>query len=148
MGSIRFTIFYILCGLAAAGAQAMSNLGSLTPMVGASGAIGGVMGAYIMLYPRVKVHMFVMFFILFTTFRVPAIAMLGYWFAMQLFSGITSIGSTGGGVAFWAHIGGFVAGACLVMIFKDNELLLNHPFHGWNKSKHPVNIWDDPSNRQ
>lgn len=144
MGSVRFAIFYVLCGLAAAAAQALSDPGSTTPMVGASGAIGGVMGAYIVLYPRVKVHMFVMIFVV----RIPAIAMLGYWFAMQVFSGITSIGATGGGVAFWAHIGGFIAGALLVMVFKDQELLLNHPYHGWKKSQNPADVWNDPSNRQ
>lgn len=148
MGPVRFGIFYILCGLAAGAAQTFMDPSSTIPMVGASGAIGGVMGAYIMLYPRVKVHMFVIIFIIFTTFRIPAIAMLGYWFGMQVLSGITSIGSTGGGVAFWAHIGGFVTGALLVLVFKDEELLLNHPYHGWKKPADPSNIWDDPSNRQ
>ena len=148
MGSMRFAVFYILCGLCAAAAQAVSDLGSTIPMVGASGAIGGVMGAYIMLYPRVKVHMFVIFIFIFTTFRIPAVAMLGYWIAVQFVGGLSSLGSTGGGVAFWAHIGGFAGGAALVWLFKDDELLLNHPYHGWHKQADPANIWNDPENRQ
>jgi len=144
MGSVRFAIFYILCGLFAAAAQIVSAPDSVIPMVGASGAIGGVMGAYIMLYPRVRVHLLVFFFII----RVPAFAMLLYWIALQVMGGISSLGSTGGGVAFWAHVGGFVAGAVLVWFMKDDELLLKHPYHGWNKSEDPENIWQDPSNRQ
>lgn len=146
MGPVRFTLFYLLSGLAAAAAQIVSDTGSTIPMVGASGAIGGVMGAYIVLFPKVKVHLLVMFII---TFRVPAIAMLGYWIVVQLLGGISSLGTSGGGVAFWAHVGGFAAGAALVWVFKDEELLLNHPYHGWNQTtSDPTSIWDDPRNRQ
>lgn len=148
MGSMRFLVFYLLCGLAAAGAQVLSNTGSTIPMVGASGAIGGVMGAYIMLYPKVKVHMAVIFIFIFTTFRVPAIAMLGYWIVVQLLGAFSSMGASGGGVAFWAHVGGFAAGASLVWLFKDNELLLNHPYHGWHQAVNPADIWHDPRNQQ
>jgi membrane associated rhomboid family serine protease len=144
MGSVRFAIFYLLSGFAAAAAQILSGPSSLVPMVGASGAIGGVMGAYIVLYPKVKVHMLV--FIM--TFRVPAIAMLGYWIVMQVLGGVSSMGSTGGGTAFWAHVGGFVAGALLVLVFKDEELLITHPYHGWKQKENPADIWQDPSNRQ
>ena len=119
MGPLRFAIFYLLCGLAAALAQIVSNPGSLVPMVGASGAIGGVMGAYAILYPRARVHMLVIFFII-TTISVPALFMLGYWFLLQLVSGFLSFGQSGGGVAFWAHIGGFLAGIILVFIFIDS----------------------------
>lgn len=131
MGPVRFLIFYLLSGLAAAGAQVAVEPGSGIPMVGASGAIGGVMGAYIMLYPKVKVHLLLILIIIVTTIRVPAVLMLGYWFALQFFGGFSSLGSEGGGVAFWAHIGGFVAGALLVSLFKDNELLRRHPHYGW-----------------
>lgn len=148
MGPVRFLVFYLICGFAAAAAQVMAGPGSPIPMVGASGAIGGVMGAYIVLYPRVKVHMLIIFVIIFTTFRIPAIAMLGYWIVVQVLGGISSIGATGGGVAFWAHVGGFVAGAVLVNLFKDNEMLLNHPYHGWNQAPNPRDIWKDPQNRQ
>ncbi|MFT7560313.1 MAG: membrane associated rhomboid family serine protease [Flavobacteriales bacterium] len=153
MGPVRFAIFYALSGLCAAAAQIVSQPDSAIPMVGASGAIGGVMGAYIVLYPRVKVTMLVILFIIITTFRVPAIAMLGYWIAVQVLGGISSMGATGGGVAFWAHVGGFAAGAALVFVFKDDELLFNHPFHGWKNTgqgsgRKATDIWDDPSNRQ
>jgi membrane associated rhomboid family serine protease len=102
-------------------------------MVGASGAIGGVMGAYVLLYPRVNVHMLVWFGFYVTTFAIPAIWMLGYWFLVQVIGGIGSIGAQGGGVAFWAHVGGFVAGAVLVVLFRNPALLDRHPYHGWNR---------------
>ncbi|PCI51352.1 MAG: rhomboid family intramembrane serine protease [Moraxellaceae bacterium] len=144
MGSVRFAIFYVACGLCAAAAHAFIGFDSVLPMVGASGAIGGVMGAYIMLYPRVQVRMLVFIIVV----RVPAVAMLGYWIFVQLMGGMSSIGSSSGGVAFWAHVGGFAAGAALVWLFKDDELLLNHPHRGWNKAAAPTDIWDDPENRQ
>jgi membrane associated rhomboid family serine protease len=114
-------------------------------MVGASGAIGGVMGAYILLYPRVKVHIFV-FFILAFPLRIPAYVMLGYWFGLQLISGITT-DSSSGGVAFWAHVGGFLGGAILSVIFKDEELLCGHEYYGWSTRKDPKNIWEIPENK-
>ena len=144
MGSLRFAIFYVLCGLGAAAAQVLSNTDSLVPMVGASGAIGGVMGAYIMLYPRVKVSLLVFIMI----FRVPAIVMLGYWFVVQVLGGLSSTSATGGGTAFWAHIGGFAAGAVLIWLMKDDELLLKHPYHGWRQVNDPVDVWNKPENRQ
>jgi membrane associated rhomboid family serine protease len=133
MGHLRFLVFYLLCGLAAAGLQIAADPSSIIPMVGASGAIGGVMGAYIMLYPRVTVHMFVVLGFYMTTFAMPAFWMLGYWFVLQLLGGFSSVGASGGGVAFWAHIGGFVAGALLIFIFRDVELVRRHPYHGWHK---------------
>jgi len=137
MGSVRFAIFYVLCGFAAAGAQIIADTSSPIPMVGASGAIGGVMGAYVILYPRVHVHLFAYF----TTIAVPAVFMLGYWFLLQVFGGFSSLGVEGGGVAFWAHLGGFAAGAILVGFFKDDELLAMHPYHGWKQRSHPSRAW-------
>ena len=131
MGPGRFAIFYLLCGLAAAALQVLANSSSPVPMVGASGAIGGVMGAYIVLYPRVHVHLLIFLGFFVTTFAVPAVAMLGYWLIVQLLGGVSSLGATGGGVAFWAHVGGFVAGALLVLVFKDEALLAEHPHRGW-----------------
>lgn len=131
MGPIRFLIFYLLCGGLAAAAQVVADPSSTIPMVGASGAIGGVMGAYIMLYPKVNVHLIVILVVLVTSFRVPAVAMLGYWALLQVIGGFTSLGSTGGGVAFWAHIGGFAAGALLAHVFKNEALLKKHPHYGW-----------------
>jgi len=131
MGPARFIIFYVLCGLLAAALQIMLTINPELPMVGASGAIGGVMGAYILLYPRVKVILLIFLGFFVTTISVPAILMLGYWFLLQLLGGLSSVTSTGGGVAFWAHIGGFVGGAILVNLFRDRELLNRHPYHGW-----------------
>ena len=133
MGHARFVLFYLLCGLAAATAQMLADPGSGIPMVGASGAIGGVMGAYVILYPRVNVHM--LFFLGFyvTTFAIPAVWMIGYWFLVQMLGGLGSLGAQGGGVAFWAHVGGFIAGAALVLPFRNPALVDRHPYHGWQQ---------------
>lgn len=141
MGHFRFALFYILCGLAASALQVISAPESAIPMVGASGAIGGVMGAYILLFPRVRVHLLLILGFFVTTVAVPAVLMLGYWFALQLISGVATIGSDEGGVAFWAHIGGFVAGAGLALIFKDNKLLAKHPYRGWKKQESATQNW-------
>jgi membrane associated rhomboid family serine protease len=93
-------------------------------MVGASGAISGIMGAYVVLYPRVRVHMLVFLFIFITRIVVPAYLMLGYWFLLQLLGG--SMATEQGGVAFYAHVGGFIAGALLISAFKDPELVAKH----------------------
>lgn len=140
MGHVRFVIFYLLSGFAAATAQVLVNTESAVPMVGASGAIGGVMGAYILLYPRVHVHMLVILGFLVTTIAVPAFLMLGYWLLIQLISGFGALGGEGGGVAFWAHIGGFVAGAVLVLLFRDPRLVDRHPYHGWSR-RSPSRSW-------
>jgi membrane associated rhomboid family serine protease len=124
MGHVRYLAFYILCGLAAAAAQTYMNPSSPIPMVGASGAISGVMGAYIILYPRVRVHMLVILGFFITRIVVPAYLMLGYWFAIQLLGG--SLSAEQGGVAFWAHAGGFIAGAILIHLFRDPELVEKH----------------------
>ena len=144
MGSIRFAIFYLVIGILAALAQVLIDPNSTIPLVGASGAIGGVMGAYIMLYPRVKVHMLVFIFVI----KIPAVAMLGYWLAVQIIGSINTFGMTGGGVAFAAHVGGFISGALLIRYLKDDELLVNHPYHGWKKREDPANIWQNPDNHQ
>jgi len=124
MGHGRYLAFYLLCGLAAAGTQTFISPGSIVPMVGASGAISGVMGAYVILYPRVRVHMLVFLFVFITRIVVPAYLMLGYWFLLQLLGGSASQGE--GGVAFWAHVGGFVAGAALIRVFQDDDLVAQH----------------------
>jgi membrane associated rhomboid family serine protease len=118
LGPVRFAIFYVVCGLAAAGAKSASTHTSIIPMVGASGAIGGVMGAYALLFPRVRVNLLVFLGFYITTLSIPAVYMLGYWFLLQLISGIPAIGSAQGGVAFWAHAGGFLAGLALVLPFR------------------------------
>ena len=131
MGHARFAVFYLLCGLAAAALQIAFQPSSGIPMVGASGAIGGVMGAYVVLYPRVRVHAAVFLGFYVTRFSVSAGFMLGYWFLLQLFGGATDLGRRGGGgVAFWAHVGGFAAGVLLIMLFRDPQLVRRHPLHG------------------
>ena len=126
MGRMRYVVFYLLCGLGAAALQALLDPASPIPMVGASGAISGVMGAYVLLYPRVQVHMLVVLVVIVTRIRVPAFMMLGYWFILQLLGGAATAGSETGGVAFWAHVGGFIAGAVLIGLFKDRELVARH----------------------
>jgi membrane associated rhomboid family serine protease len=96
-------------------------------MVGASGAISGVMGAYIVLYPRVRVHMLIFLGFFITRAVVPAYLMLGYWFVLQILGGLPSLGGEDtGGVAVWAHAGGFLAGAVLILLFKDPQLVARH----------------------
>jgi membrane associated rhomboid family serine protease len=141
MGHFRFLGFYLLCGLAAAALQLVLTSDPEIPMVGASGAIGGVMGAYILLYPRVQVHMLVFLGIFVTVIAVPAVLMLGYWFLIQVLGGFVSVTGSGGGVAFWAHVGGFAAGALLVFGFRNPELLQRHPYHGW-RSRSPRRRWE------
>jgi len=125
MGRFRYAAFYVLCGLAAAATQTFLSPDSPVPMVGASGAISGVMGAYVILYPRVQVHKLVFIVIFVTRIVVPAYLMLGYWFLLQLLGGTTSLGGEGG-VAFWAHVGGFVGGALLIPLFRDADLVAEH----------------------
>jgi rhomboid family protein len=126
-GHGRFAAFYLLSGLAAAAAQTLVNPSSPIPMVGASGAISGVMGAYVVLYPRVRIHMLVVLGFFITRIVVPAFLMLGYWFLLQLLGGLPALGAEeGGGVAFWAHAGGFIAGAALILVFKDDALVAKH----------------------
>ena len=102
------------------------NPNSAIPMVGASGAISGVMGAYIVLYPRVRIHMLVILGFFITRIAVPAYVMLGYWFLLQILGGLPTLADESGGVAFWAHAGGFIAGIILIQIFKDPELVAKH----------------------
>jgi len=119
MGWFKFILFYFLCGIFAATAQIISNPSSMVPMVGASGAISGVMGAYAVLYPRVPVHMLVFFGFFFTRIVIPAFLVLGYWFLIQILSSFFSTDT--GGVAVWAHIGGFLSGILLVKLFSNSE---------------------------
>jgi membrane associated rhomboid family serine protease len=120
LGHFPYLIFYLACGIAASVAHILLNLDSRVPSVGASGAIAGVMGAYFVLYPRARVLTIVPLIIIFTFWWLPAWIVLGYWFLLQLLSGAaTSIavtGQSGPGIAFWAHVGGFVAGILLIKL--------------------------------
>ncbi len=121
IGPSGYLAFYIVCGLAAGITQTMFSWGSMIPTIGASGAISGVMGAYLILYPRSKVLTLVPLIIFFFTMRLPALVMIGYWFLIQFLSGIASLGAAqaGGGVAFWAHVGGFLLGAAIAVPFRS-----------------------------
>ena len=123
MGHLRFLAFYLLAGLAAGGAHIAAGPDSAIPTVGASGAISGVMGAYALLYPRARVRTLLVLVVFITVVDLPAWVMLGYWFVIQLFSGMAQAAGATGGVAFWAHVGGFVAGLVLVKPFEKRELV-------------------------
>ena len=122
MGHGRFLVFYLLCGTAAALAQTITAPDSVVPMVGASGAIAGVMGAYFVLYPKSRIVTLIPLFFFFQIIEVPAIFFLGIWFVMQFLSGVVSIGNAAtGGVAVWAHVAGFLAGLSGVIVFRRPE---------------------------
>ena len=124
MGHWRFMVFYLICGIAAVFAQVLPDPDSTIPMIGASGAISGVLGAYLLLYPHARVLMAIPLGIFFYTVRIPAGFVLIFWFGMQLFSSYVT-GQQQGGVAFGAHIGGFLAGMALIPFFRYKH----HPLH-------------------
>ncbi|HXW89883.1 MAG TPA: rhomboid family intramembrane serine protease [Terriglobales bacterium] len=123
LGHFLYLMFYLLCGFAGAITHILSNVGSRLPSIGASGAIAGVMGAYFVLYPKARVLTVVPLIVFFTFWWLPAWIVLGYWFLVQFLSGaataIVEPGQTSGGVAFWAHVGGFVAGIVLIKLLPE-----------------------------
>jgi membrane associated rhomboid family serine protease len=127
MGHFRFLVFYLVCGLAAAATHILMQPGSPVPTVGASGAISGILGAYLVLYPKVRVRMLFIFIVFFKVFRIPAWAVLLWWFAWQVLSALPEMMSVrpeiSSGVAVWAHIGGFVTGVVLVKLFENPNLV-------------------------
>ena len=127
MGRVRFVLFYLICGVAAAAAHVLLQPASPIPTVGASGAISGVLGAYLVLYPRVRVNMLFFFLIFFRVLQLPAWLVLIWWFAIQVLTGLPELmqlrPEVSGGVAVWAHVGGFVAGVILVKPFENHELV-------------------------
>lgn len=122
-GHLRFLLFYLLCGLLAGIAHIVMNPLSEIPTIGASGAVAGVMGAYIVLFPRSKITTLIFLVIFIQIVRIPAIIFLGFWFILQLLSGTLSLGiiEKSGGVAWWAHIGGFFTGMVIVFLFKKRS---------------------------
>ena len=120
LGHKRFVLFYLLCGVGAALLQIQINTGSQIPMVGASGAIAGVLGAYLIRFPRATVHVLVILIIFITFIRVPAMVVIGFWFLSNLTAGLGTLGiEETGGTAWFAHLGGFVSGVVLNQIFKQ-----------------------------
>lgn len=125
LGHGKYALFYVLCGIAAGLVHVMLAPYSRVPTLGASGAIAGVMGAYLVKFPHSRIITLVPIFIFFTTMEIPALLILLYWFVLQIFSGVGSIGysnvSDGGGVAWFAHVGGFVAGMILILVLRTRE---------------------------
>lgn len=115
LGHVLFLLFYLATGVAAALLQFATDPGSSIPMIGASGAIAGVMGGYLLLFPKAKVDVLFIIVIIFKIIPVPAWAALLVWFGLQLFNGVSTLGVEGGGVAHWAHAGGFIAGFALIL---------------------------------
>ena len=130
MGRGRFLAFYLLCGLAAAAAQVAVGPASPVPMVGASGAISGVLGGYLLLYPRVHVKVLFILFIFIRVIHIPAYLVLLWWIGYQIVLGLPELmaldSEVSGGVAFWAHIGGFAAGLALIKLFAREDLVARH----------------------
>ena len=121
MGHVRYLVFYLLAGLAATTLQVFIDQEAAIPMIGASGAIAGVLGAYLVLYPRATVSVVIPLLWFFGAFPVPAAFLIVFWFLLQLLSGVAALGTASsltGGVAFWAHVGGFLAGLALVWVFR------------------------------
>jgi len=130
LGHSRFLLFYFLCGFVAVFTHIFLSGISDTPMVGASGAISGLLGAYLVKYPKAKVLVVIPIICFLTIRKIPAFVVLGLWFVIQLFYGVSSLGiSQGGGVAFWAHIGGFVAGILLIYLFPAKKLRISSSYN-------------------
>ena len=122
LGHFKYLIFYIVCGAAASLFHIFTNLNSQIPTIGASGAIAGVMGAYMFLFPRARIRTLLILVIFIQVVRIPAIIMLGYWILIQVLSGFAEFGSgTGSGIAWFAHIGGFIAGFFLIVVMKKGR---------------------------
>lgn len=132
MGRVRFAVFYLLSGLGAALAQILIGPASRIPMVGASGAISGVLGAYLLLFPRARVLTLIPLWIFIQLVEIPALIVLGFWIVVQVLNGLLTFNFAGGGVAWFAHVGGFAAGMLLVGAFKRRAV----PW-GWQRRR----IW-------
>jgi len=137
MGHVKFVIFYVVCGIAAVYSHAITDPNSTVPMVGASGAISGVLGAYLLLFPRAQVLVLIPLGVFTRMLYVPAGVVLGLWFVMQVLSGGMSLGRSGGGVAFFAHVGGFIAGMALIGLFKRPDIRFFSPqrHSSWQESR-------------
>ena len=122
LGHVRFIIFYLFCGVVAAFSHALLSPGSTVPMIGASGAIAGMLGAYILLFPMAKVHTLVFLGFYITVIKIPALIVIGFWAIIQVVSGLISQGNAAqGGIAFFAHVGGFVAGLSTIKLWQPRR---------------------------
>lgn len=124
LGHFNYLIFYLLAGFAGSIAHIITNPGSQVPIIGASGAIAGVLGAYFLTFPRARILTLVPLFFFITIVEVPAVFFLLFWFLIQLLNGVTSAGVAANSVAWWAHVGGFLAGAILIKLFPDKRTQL------------------------
>ena len=136
MGSFRYLVFYLACGVVSGLTQAFIAPNSQVPAIGASGSIAGVLAAYLVLFPRARVVTLVPLFILPWFMNIPAVLFIGIWFLLQFFSGVASLGvAASGGVAYWAHVGGFVCGLLLVWLFagRSRNQTISYPdeYHPW-----------------
>ena len=134
LGHAQYLAFYLLCGLAATMVHVVFNADSSAPTIGASGAIAGVMGAYVVKFPHSKITTLVLVVVFITTMEIPAYLILLYWFVIQFFSGVGSMGHSHlsqGGVAWFAHIGGFLAGVALILVMRTQERFSHRPEMRW-----------------
>ena len=134
LGHAQYLAFYLLCGLAATMVHVVFNADSRVPTIGASGAIAGVMGAYVVKFPHSKITTLVLVVVFITTMEIPAYLILLYWFVIQFFSGVGSMGHSHlsqGGVAWFAHIGGFLAGVALILVMRTQERFSHRPDMRW-----------------
>jgi membrane associated rhomboid family serine protease len=130
MGHARYLAFYLICGILASAGHIFSNPGSTIPSIGASGAISGALGAYLMLYPRARVWTLIFLGFFVRLMYIPAGVILGFWILLQFINGSMTAGrQDAGGVAFWAHVGGFIAGVLLVGVFKKRDVRFFNPAH-------------------
>jgi membrane associated rhomboid family serine protease len=128
LGHIKFIIFYLLCGVLAAYSHALSGPSSMIPMIGASGAVSGVLGAYLLLFPKARVHTLIFLGFFIQVVRLPAVFVIGFWIVIQFINGLVSKGAApSGGVAWFAHIGGFIAGMILIRLFINRNRRIYYP---------------------
>lgn len=139
-GHFWFLFFYLLCGGIAAAVHFVSDVASISPVIGASGAVAGVMGAYLVLYPHGKVQVLVPIFLFPLFFRIPSILFLGFWIGSQIFAGLTTANAVTSSVAVWAHIGGFFAGMLFIFLFRGR----GRCYYCYN---HATRDYDKPTSR-
>ena len=140
LGRVRFILFYLLCGIVASLAQVLVNPEAVVPTIGASGAVAGVLGAYLVLFPNARIQSLVFVFYFVRLVEIPAIIVLGLWFILQFFNGLASVGMQQmGGVAYFAHVGGFVAGVVLIYLFPKGR----RPGPPWRRKTRQPSVFQE-----